>query len=558
MMKNPLPAEIIKLWHPNNLESPEDFSVGSGKVVEWHGVTCDHTWMRPVREQVQYKSCPYCSGVRVLAGFNDLASISPSLASEWHPTKNKFKPTEILPHSNKKIWWLCKEGHHYEVSASKRVQRNHGCPYCANKSVWVGFNDLGTKYPEVAKEWSPSNTIGINDKSYSSHYKAIWECSKGHPVWTSEIRKRTIQGQGCPVCSGNVVLVGHNDLASQFPLISRQWSVNNKTLPTMHTSGSEYNAAWECDKGHEWMANINNRTSKGSNCPQCAAGKSSSKAEEEIFDYVSSLGLNPVANSRNLIKPFELDIYVPVKNVAIEFNGIYWHSEDKKTKMYHHDKWLAAKKAGVQLIQIWEDEWNRNPNLVKKMIVHKLGESSQAKVSARNTRVIEISGAEATSFMNLNHIQGFASGSHYLGLKDNKTEKIVAVLILKKEQTPGVLNIIRYATSCHVVGGFMKLLKNATKLFNPEKYITFADHCVSDGSLYEKNGFEVEREIAPDYMYVNKGERKHKFGYRLKRFKNDPNLLWEEGLTEKELAQLNNLPRIWDAGKTKYILDVTQ
>lgn len=113
---------------------------------------------------------------------------------------------------------------------------------------------------------------------------------------------------------------------------------------------------------------------------------------------------------------------------------------------------------------------------------------------------------------------------------------------------------IRYATAARVPGGgFTKLLAHAENVYAPSHFITFADHTISDGGLYENNGFIVDKELPPDYMYVVNKERKHKFGYRLKRFQNDPNLLWEEGLTERELAALNSLPRIWDAGKTRYI-----
>jgi len=126
-------------------------------------------------------------------------------------------------------------------------------------------------------------------------------------------------------------------------------------------------------------------------------------------------------------------------------------------------------------------------------------------------------------------------------------------LVLRKESgEDDVLNIIRYATAANVVGGFTKLLKHAEKVYSPESFITFADHCVSDGGLYESNGFVADKILSPDYMYVVKGERKHKFGYRLKRFQNDPELLWEPNLTERELAALNGLERIWDAGKTRY------
>jgi len=107
-----------------------------------------------------------------------------------------------------------------------------------------------------------------------------------------------------------------------------------------------------------------------------------------------------------------------------------------------------------------------------------------------------------------------------------------------------------------VVGGMGKTLKAGTKYAqkqNVDKIVTFSDHQVSDGGLYEKLGFSCDKELSPDYRYVASGERIHKFNYRLKRFRNDPELEYREGLTEKELAQINGLERVWDCGKTRWV-----
>lgn len=115
------------------------------------------------------------------------------------------------------------------------------------------------------------------------------------------------------------------------------------------------------------------------------------------------------------------------------------------------------------------------------------------------------------------------------------------------------LNLLRFATNKTVVGGFTKLLKHVERIYTPDFILTFSDHTVSDGGLYENNGFVDTKELSPDYMYVNRGVRVHKFNYRLKRSRNDPELQYDPALSERELAQLNNLPRIWDAGKTRWV-----
>ena len=104
-----------------------------------------------------------------------------------------------------------------------------------------------------------------------------------------------------------------------------------------------------------------------------------------------------------------------------------------------------------------------------------------------------------------------------------------------------------------------KLLKAGEKLAHDlgcSEIVTFADHQVSDGSVYEKLGFMLDKELAPDYRYLVNEERKHKFGYRISKFKNDPGLKYEDGLTESQLAKINGLGRIWDCGKSRYVIDL--
>lgn len=105
------------------------------------------------------------------------------------------------------------------------------------------------------------------------------------------------------------------------------------------------------------------------------------------------------------------------------------------------------------------------------------------------------------------------------------------------------------------MGELLKEGKRYAKQRGCNTIVTFSDHCVSDGELYSKLGFTYDKETAPDYKYIVNDERKHKFGYRLKRFRNDPDLRHVKGMTEKELAQLNGLERIWDCGKTRWEME---
>lgn len=528
-------------------------------VVIWRDVY-GHQWAATISNRLYLgQGCPFCAGKRVLAGYNDLTTTYPKLALQWHPTRNgTLTPKEVSAGSGKNVWWVCDEKHEWKAPVARRAKKQSGCPVCLNRIQLAGYNDLATFYPRLAAQWHPTcnGTLTPSNIYVSSNQKVWWMCEYGHE-WKASVQKRC-QGQNCPVCSNRVVQQGVNDVSTTHPYLISQLhpTKNRKTLEEV-TAGSGVKMVWVCARNHQWSATVKDRALLNHGCPSCSSF-SRSQAEETLAVYIFSLGFSVQNNQRNIIVGQEIDIYIPDKQIGVEFNGLYWHSEAAgKDKFYHERKFWRAEAVGVQLIQIWEDDWNRNPELVKRLLAHKLGVSDQPVVYARKTRVEALTTAMARVFLDQNHIQGYASGSYYLGLRDIETQGLVAVMVLKKEPgKPGTLNIVRFATSTRVPGGFTKLLKYAEREYKPDKFITFADHCVSDGGLYETTGFVNHKYVNPDFMYLVGRERKHKFGYRLKKFRTDPNLKYVEGLTERQLAALNGLHRVWDAGKTLYVKQV--
>jgi hypothetical protein len=543
-------------WHPtkNGDLKPSEINAKSGKKFWWLG-KCGHEWNAQLSNRDNGAGCGICSVKTIVAGINDLATRFPQIAEEWHPAKNKdFHPEQIAATSGQKVWWLCAKGHEWKTSPNTRSD-GAGCPFCSGNKVWPGFNDLATINPHIASEWHPAKngTLTPTEVTYGSKKKIWWQCKLEHE-WELLINHRNVlnagKTSGCPYCCGNKAWKGFNDLATINPVLAAQWhpTKNGDITPHQVTKSSGQKIWWQCDNKHEWFALVSDR-SNGSGCPNCA--NHVSKAEEQIKEYLESLGLIAEGSNRTILGgKKEIDLWIPSHKFGIEFNGIYWHKEKFAGKESHNNKYLAAQKAGIQLIQIWEDDWNQKSELVKNMLAQKLGVAE--KVLPKDTDVITVTEQEAEEFLNENHLQGFASGSHYLGLVSNgDIETLRAVMVLEEE--PGkTLNIVRYATSATVVNDFKKLLDYATKTFHPESITALTDHCMSDGGLYEDNGFIVGTVLPPDYMYVVRNERKPRSEYPLERFRDDSKLLWEEGLTEMELADLNGLDRIWDAGKTRY------
>jgi len=406
----------------------------------------------------------------------------------------------------------------------------------------------------LSAEWSSSNPLGPENYSAGSNKKVLWVCAKNHQ-YSCSVNNRT-NGAGCPYCAGKKPYLGETDLATIRPDLLSEWDFSkNKKKPGDYTSGADQKVWWICQEGHSWMAKVRDRTRTdrpGSGCPKCAFVLS--RGEADLLKFVQNLlpGEEILHGDRTTISPYELDIYVPSKRLAIEFNGIYWHSEFKNPlKSRHHDKYKKCLDEGIRLITIWEDQWRESPDLIKKMISRKLGVSVETKVFARNTFVSSISKEQAKLFLDENHIQGFVSGTYYLGLFHKND--LVAVCVLKKFRDD--LTLSRYATDRLVPGGHSKMISWIQKNLDFDRLVTFADLCVSDGSLYETTGWRRDAELAPDYRYVVGSRREHKFNYRLKRFRDDPNLLFEEGMTEKQLAELNGIPRIWDCGKIRYVME---
>ena len=157
-MKNSLEImfpEVAKQWSTHNFPLlPKDVSYGSNKKVWWRG-ECGHEWQASPHSRTGKNSlgCPYCSGNRVLAGFNDLASRFPEIAAEWSEKNYPLRPDEVTAFSNKKAWWKGKCGHEWYALISSRSD-GHGCPYCEDHKLLKGFNDFASQYPQLAKEWS--------------------------------------------------------------------------------------------------------------------------------------------------------------------------------------------------------------------------------------------------------------------------------------------------------------------------------------------------------------------------------------------------------------------
>lgn len=341
---------------------------------------CDngHEWETTYARITRKNGCPYCTNKKVLSGYNDVKSRFPKISQQWNYEKNPLQPTQVLYGSHKKVWWICDKGHEWEAMIKERTIFHKNCPYCAGQKVLQGFNDIVTTHPAIIKEWNyTKNTNFPEFYNAGSRKKVWWVCDKGHE-WEAIIKSRCLQNKKCPYCTGRKVLSGYNDLMTTHPYLIREWNYRKNTLnPANISKGSNKKVWWVCDKGHEWEAMINSRTRiNKTNCPVCMRSFVSSAQEKELLNFLKSLtNYLIIENSRSIIAPYELDIYIPKLNIAFEFNGTYWHSDQQimknhnmTAKEYHTMKTMLCSKENIQLFHITEYDWLNNKDMVEAYI----------------------------------------------------------------------------------------------------------------------------------------------------------------------------------------------
>lgn len=284
-------------------------------------------------------------------------------------------------------------------------------------------------------------------------------------------------------------------------------------------------------------------------CPSCKI-KFRSAGEEELAQFIETLVSNVKRNDRDTVRPYELDVYCPSLNIAIEYNGLYWHSDEWKKPNYHLKKLLACKKQGIKLIQIFEDEWLNKKEIVKSRLSSILKTSS--KIHGRKCILKSIDSQSATKFLNENHLQGACGSSIRLGLEYK--DKLVALMTFGKPRfnKNHEWELLRYCTlvGTSITGGASKLLTEFKKT-NSGSLISYADRRWSEGNLYQQLGMTEESSSPPSYFYTKGGSRmnrvsaqKHKLKELLENF--DPSV------SEGENMKSAGFHRVYDCGNHVY------
>ena len=354
--KNPA---IAKEWSEKNYPlKPTEVTSGSNKKVWWK-CSQGHEWMASIKNRVHGAGCPYCGYRKLLTGFNDLETTRPDIAKEWDYEKNApLTPDKVFTFANKKVWWKCANGHSWNTLISTRSNGSQ-CPYCSEIELLPGYNDLKSKYPALALEWSDKNLpllpSAVNEKSTKNVW---WKCRKCGYEWQGVIKAR-VNGQQCPVCLNKVVLKGYNDLVTTDHAVVEDWDYerNGSDLPEHYHRSSMYYVWWHGKCGHSWRDKIANHVIKHKGCPICEEEFDTLFPQLLLMYYAKMKGINIKLNTDDEIG-IPLDTYFPEFGIAFMISEQANPSEAKKQELIRY----LCSKNNIKLFEV-DRGWSKTKML---------------------------------------------------------------------------------------------------------------------------------------------------------------------------------------------------
>lgn len=464
-------------------------------------------------------------------------------ARQVHGLKYLYEKT-IYVKSKQKVLITCFEHGDFEQLPNSHLNGS-GCPSCG-KNKQDSIKKLSVQNVMRKCIETHGDTYDYSLVKFNKVSDKVSIVCKEHGVFQQSLINH-YRGHGCPSCGKKSM--GDTQKMSKDTFIKKSRKVHGNKYEYDLSMFKDYRSKIKilCKK-HGWFTqSAENHYSSGAGCPSCAGR--SSKGETEIFELLKSLGFDCHRSDRKTIKPLELDIVIPDLKIAIEYNGLIWHSESYgKDRWYHYNKTEQCERNGYRLIHIWENDWNNNKELQIEFLKHQLNVSEQEKVYARKCKFEYFNNCIIKDFLRDNHIQGPVSFSKAVCLTYDGELVSVSCFTRRGDE----YELVRHCTSKKVIGALGKSVKRFVNINKCEVY-TFLDNSRFTGVSYEKAGFELESELPPDYSYTLNGRRYHKFNFRRDQIAKKHPEVYSEELTEKEMMLKAGYSRIWDCGKKKYV-----
>jgi hypothetical protein len=428
---------------------------------------------------------------------------------------------------------ICNNGHIWETLATNLISRGSRsfCNIC-RKGIYNRVID-----------WNSDNVAKLNE--LTNRYLTLEQIAKTMECSTNailnactkfNIRRPRVDTTIAKLC--NILVQQDREIISPFEDIVT----------------SDQKVTIKCAKGHIHEQNIYNIINDNTGCPSCVHANGTSIAEKEILAFISSRYKGKILNNqRTLPNNKEIDIILPDLKLGFEYNGVWWHREDKVGSRYHLDKQNNARiHLGINLVHIFEDEWELKKDIVKSRIDSMLG--NNLSVYARNCTVKSVQFPK--EFLDNNHIQGSGSPTKYNYGIFNK-DILIGVMTFSSSRFDSSYDyeLVRYCslTGINIVGGASKLLKAFRKEFSGS-IITYSDKRWSTGNMYKALGFSYLRTSEPGYKYYKKLNSFSRFQFQKHKLeKLFPNSYSDE-LTEAQIMKLEGYHRVYDCGNDVWVL----
>ena len=488
--------------------------------------------------------CPKCGGNYRL----NTEEFVETLKRRYPYTKISFDKVQYI-NNQTKVTLVCPEHGEFKLTPIT-LETNLECPECQKERLHTHFSKTTEQFIKDA--------IKVHGNKYN-YDKVEYTTCKDNVIITCPLHgdfeqtpSSHLSGSDCPKCS-MIKAWSKRERITTEQFINDCIKIHGNKYnydKTKYVAAKEY-VTITCPK-HGDFKQLPYAHAKGQGCPICKSELTDSIGENQLREYIKTIYDDDIKfNTRSVIKPLEIDIFLPKTNVAFEYDGLYWHSELKAKTSYHIDKTNMCKAKNINLYHIFDDEWELKKDIVKSRIASILG-IYKKKIYARKCIIREIETATLKSFLNKNHLQGNVNSKYRYGLFYN--DELVAVMSfgplrknLGHKSKDGEYEMLRYCSKLHtmIVGGASKLLKYFIKKVNPKRIISYADRRWSEGDMYKKIGFKHIRNSKPNYYYIVKNKRENRFKYRKSELVKQG---FDKNRTEHEIMLERKIYRIYDCG----------
>ncbi len=447
-----------------------------------------------------------------------------------------------------KIKIICKEHGIFEQNPKHHL-RGSGCKKCAET-----YNYDTKEFIKRAKEIH-GDKYDYSLTEYKNNRTKVKIICKEHGIFEQNPSDH-LSSHGCLKCSFKETSNRQLSDTGNFIKKAKEIHGDKYDYSLVEYKHSKEKVKLIC-KEHGMFEMKPNSHLNGQGCPVCInAGRSNQQTD--LIDYIQLYNQNTIVKTFDIITPYELDIYLPDLKVAFEFNGLYWHSTNNKSKNYHLMKTELCEKKGIHLVHIYEDDWINKQEIVKSRILNLLGKTPN-RIYARECEIHQVDFNISKDFLLNNHLQGNCTSKYRYGLfYKNELVSLMTFGNLRKnlgqKSEEGTFELLRFCNKLNtsVVGGANKLFKYFVNQIKPKKIISYADRSwtMNNGkSLYDKLGFKLINITKQNYNYINNNIRVNRFKFR-------KDVLIKEGYdsnkTEHEIMLEREIYRIYNSGNLKF------